>query len=114
MRNQRRKRPGHSAAHHMLYTVTGSSVSEIFWLMLRNKKCGRCFFFFLMAFFFFFVNNSHLFIGCKLYTMNITQRQDIILLPTGKREGKGEKSRWREEREREKGIQRESEEALSF
>lgn len=52
MRNQRRKRPGHSAAHQMLYTVTGSSVSEIFWLMLRNKKCGRLFFF-LMAFFFF-------------------------------------------------------------
>lgn len=39
----------------------------------------------------FLVNNGDLFIGCKLYTANIAQRQDIILLPTGKREGRGKK-----------------------
>jgi len=46
--------------------------------------------------FFFFVNNSDLFIGCKLYTMNVVQRQDIILLPTGKREGKKKRKTQRE------------------
>lgn len=38
--------------------------------------------------------------------MNVTQRQDIILLPTGKREGKGKKSRWREGREGERHTER--------
>lgn len=52
------------------------------------------------CFFFFLVNNSDLFIGCKLYTVNVAQRQDIILLPTGKREGK------KKERDREKGRER--------
>lgn len=58
----------------------------------------------------YFFNNSDLFIGCKLHTMNVAQRQDIILLPKGKREGKkkGDREKWREERHRE------SEEAMSF
>lgn len=63
--------------------------------------------------YFFFVNNSDLFIGCKLYTVNVAQRQDIILLPAGKREGKNKRKRQREG-EREEERHRESEEAVSF
>lgn len=43
-------------------------------------------------------NNSDLFIGCKLYTMNVAQRQDIILLPKGKREGKKKRRQRKVER----------------
>lgn len=65
--------------------------------------------------FFFLVNNSDLFIGCKLYTVNIAQRQDIILLPTGKREGKKKRKKQRKgERKEERQREKESEEAVSY
>lgn len=107
MRNRRRKRPGYSAGCHTPRTVSGSSLSAMVWLMLRKGTKH------VYATYIFFVNNSDLFIGCKLYTVNVAQRQDIILLPTGKREGK--KKRKREKgRERKRDIEKESEEAVSF
>lgn len=109
MRNRRRKRPGHSSGRHTPHTASGSSLSAMVWLILRKGiKCV-----YAIYIFFFLVNNSDLFIGCKLYTVNVAQRQDIILLPTGKREGKKKRKRQREE-EREEETHRESEEAASF
>lgn len=83
----------HSAGRHTPHTMSGSSQSTMFWLILRKGiKCVDAIYIYI------FSNNSDLFIGCKLYTVNVAQRQDIILLPTGKREGKknGDREKWRE------------------
>lgn len=109
MRKRRRKRPGHSAGRHTPHTASGSSLSAMVWLVLRKEIKSV----YAIYLFFFFVNNSDLFMGCKLYTVNVAQRQDIILLPAGKREGKNKRKRQREG-EREEERHRESEEAVSF
>lgn len=74
-------------------TVRGSSLSEMVRLMLRKGIK------YVYSIYCFFVNNSDLFIGCKLYTVNIAQRYYFA----AKRE-KGRKEK--KERDRDKQGER--------
>lgn len=81
MRNLRRERPGRSAGHHTLHRASIFSQPKMVLLVLgKGIKCVHALYIYIQ------VNNGDLFIGCKLYTMYVAQRQDIILVPTGKRD----------------------------
>lgn len=106
MRNHRRKRCEQSAGCHTPRTVSGSSLSEMVWLMLRKGIK------YVYAIYCFFVNNSDLFIACKLYTVNVAQR---YYFAANREKGREEKKKETEiSGEREEERHRESEEAVRF